>query len=57
MNDHDFLVWLRGRLINVYHESEHVDFVHRLEEVIGNIDRLEAISAKLKVLIDTLKEK
>jgi hypothetical protein len=35
MNDRDFLIWLRGRLINVYHENENVDFVHKLTAIIN----------------------
>jgi hypothetical protein len=31
--DRDFLSWLRERLINVYGESENVDFVHKLTAI------------------------
>lgn len=36
----DFLRWLADRLVNVYGESENVDFVLRLREVAKNIDEL-----------------
>jgi hypothetical protein len=35
MNDREFLIWLRERLINVYHESPMVDFVHKLTAIIN----------------------
>lgn len=35
MNDREFLIWLRERLINVYHESPNVDFVHKLTAIIN----------------------
>lgn len=31
--DKAFLLWLRDRLVNIYHESPNVDFVQRLEEL------------------------
>lgn len=33
MNDSQFLYWLRDRLINVYGEDPHVDFVQKLNEL------------------------
>lgn len=33
MNDSQFLYWLRDRLINVYGEDPHVDFVKKLNEL------------------------
>jgi hypothetical protein len=35
MNDRDFLIWLRERMINHYHESPYVDFVHKLTAIIN----------------------
>jgi len=43
MTDSEFLRWLRGRLVNVYKESENVDFVQRLDRI---IDRKFPESAK-----------
>lgn len=34
MGDREFLVWLQDRLINVYHESPHLDFVQRLGNIV-----------------------
>jgi hypothetical protein len=39
MDDHDYLLWLRSRLINVYGESPNVDFVHRLDAIIDSCPR------------------
>lgn len=52
MRDRVFLLWLRDRLINVYGESEHVDFVQKLTAIINatpddqlTINRGEAVRA------------
>lgn len=37
MTDYEFLIWIRDRLINVYGESENVDFVRRLKKVANNM--------------------
>jgi hypothetical protein len=41
MTDAEFLRWLRGRLVNVYKESENVDFVQRLDRIIDRLEMLE----------------
>ena len=41
MTDSEFLRWLRGRLVNVYKESENVDFVQRLDRIIEEIKEIE----------------
>lgn len=33
MTDKEFLLWLVARLVNVYGESEHVDFVQKLKKI------------------------
>jgi hypothetical protein len=33
MSDKEFLLWLRDRLITVYHESPNTDFVHKLTAI------------------------
>jgi hypothetical protein len=33
MNDRDYLLWLVDRLVDVYHESPNVDFVHKLRAI------------------------
>jgi hypothetical protein len=33
MSDKEFLNWLADRLVNVYGESEYVDFVHKLRNI------------------------
>jgi len=33
MNDKEFLNWVAGRLVNVYKESENVDFVIKLRKI------------------------
>lgn len=38
MNDHEFLHWLRDRLINVYGEDPHIDFVVKLNELARKIE-------------------
>lgn len=35
MSDSEFLNWLADRLVNVYGESENVDFVQKLRKVAG----------------------
>lgn len=35
MNDKEFLIWLRERLINVYMESPDADFVSKLTAIIN----------------------
>jgi len=34
VSDKEFLAWLLARLVNVYGESENVDFVHRLRRIV-----------------------
>ena len=34
MKDREFLIWLHQRLVKVHKESKHVDYMHRLREVI-----------------------
>jgi hypothetical protein len=41
MSDSEFLRWLRSRLVNVYGESENVDFVQRLDRIIGELKEAE----------------
>ena len=38
-SDIEFLTWLRDRLVHVYKESENVDFVLRLNEIIEELKR------------------
>ena len=38
MNDKEFLIWLRERMIFVYHESPNVDFVRKLTCIINDYD-------------------
>lgn len=38
MTDKQFLEWLALRLINVYKESENIDFVQRLRRIAEHID-------------------
>lgn len=33
MKTKEFLLWIRGRLVNVYNENPRVDFVQKLERV------------------------
>lgn len=39
MSDYDFLTWMIARLVNVYGESENVDFVLRLKEITEEASR------------------
>lgn len=41
MLDSEFLTWLLERLVERYDESPNVDFVHRLRDVITNVEALE----------------
>lgn len=45
MMDTEFVTWIRNRLVNVYGESENVDFVQRLDTI---IQRTEATIDILK---------
>ena len=38
MKTKEFLLWIRDRLVNVYNESPHVDFVQKLERVAQDRD-------------------
>lgn len=38
MKDREFLIWLADRLVIVYKESEHLDFVHKLSSIILAMD-------------------
>jgi len=35
--DKEFLIWIKMRLIEVYGESENVDFVQRLQKIINKM--------------------
>lgn len=37
MEDKRFLLWLVDRLVYVYHENDHTDFVHKLRAIALNI--------------------
>lgn len=37
MTDREILIWIHQRLVLVHGESEYVDYMHRLREVIGRI--------------------
>jgi hypothetical protein len=39
MKDWKFLEWLAARLVNVYGESENVDFVLKLREIVERLKR------------------
>ena len=41
MTDAEFLRWIRNRLVNVYKESENVDFVQRLDVIITKLEMHE----------------
>jgi hypothetical protein len=46
MKDSDFLYWLRDRLINVYGEDPHVDFVKTLNDIAKKMEKNEARDRK-----------
>ena len=46
MKDSDFLYWLRDRLINVYGEDPHLDFVMKLNEIAKKMEKDEARDRK-----------
>jgi hypothetical protein len=52
MNDRDFLIWIHQRLVKVHKESIHVDYMHRLREVIHstNPEKKTLPGASLRVL-------
>lgn len=37
MTDSEFLEWIAARLVNVYHESENVDFVLKLRKIAAKL--------------------
>lgn len=41
MSDKEFLDWIIDRLVHVYNESPHVDFIHRLRKISDKLDYLE----------------
>ena len=41
MKDSEFLTWIKNRIVYTYGESENADFVHRLEEIIKNVENIE----------------
>lgn len=41
VNDRQFLIWLRDRLVNRYGESPNVDFVRKLEAIADETDPLK----------------
>lgn len=46
MKDSDFLYWLRDRLINVYGEDPHLDFVKHLSEIAKKTEKDETRDRK-----------
>ena len=46
MKDSDFLYWLRDRLVNVYGEDPHLDFVMKLNEIAKKMEKDEARDRK-----------
>jgi len=46
MKDSDFLYWLRDRLINVYGEDPHLDFVMKFNEIVKKMEKDEARDRK-----------
>lgn len=42
------LNWLHGRIINVYGESENVDFLHKFREVISKVEGVTKIDLTSK---------
>jgi hypothetical protein len=38
MKDSEFLFWLRGRLINVYGEDPHIDYVQKLYSIARKVE-------------------
>jgi hypothetical protein len=41
MNDKEHLKWIHDRIVNVYGESENVDFLIRMREIIQNFNTKE----------------
>jgi hypothetical protein len=41
MKDSEFVKWIADRIVNVYGESENVDFIHRLRKVVENLEHTE----------------
>jgi len=53
MKDSEHLQWIHDRIVNVYGESENVDFLIRLREIIGKLNRNQSnFSPELKREID-----
>lgn len=52
MSDSEFLDWLADRLVNVYGESENVDFVRRLR----GLARSTRLAYKVGSVEDMMKE-
>jgi len=52
MKDSEFLNWIADRLINVYGETENVDFVIKLRTVAANINVSEETLKTLKAYKD-----
>jgi len=46
MKNSDFLYWLRDRLINVYGEDPHLDFIVKLNEIAKKMEKDEARDRK-----------
>lgn len=41
LNEKTFLNWIADRLVNVYGESENVDFINRLKEIGDDYEKLK----------------
>jgi hypothetical protein len=39
MTDRDFLIWIHARLVDVYHERDTYDYMHRLRAIILATDK------------------
>lgn len=47
--DSEHLQWIHDRIVNVYNESENVDFLHRLRDIIKEVkDTEDGLEAYLK---------
>jgi hypothetical protein len=55
--DSEHLQWLHDRIVNVYGESENVDFLHKFRKIIKTIQDNENNFQKYFELKDKMKEK
>ena len=51
MDNSEHLQWLHDRIINVYGESENVDFLHRFRDIIEEVKNSENTIAKQDLII------